>query len=137
VFIAHCNHGTWHDPDDRTNESCSTSPGWDEIPNHTGYDYFQRQLARMGIVAVGVYSNHANCRDWSVNTIVRRAEVVIGSIRHFRDADGGGDPIFGGRLDFDRVGLMVAANVVAMEEAIALGEANRLAGTRSVTSSAS
>lgn len=106
VFIAHGNHGTWHDPDDRTNESCATSPGWVEIPNHTGYDYFQRQLARMGIVAVGVYSNHANCRDWSVNTIVRRAEVVIGSIRHFRDADAGGDPIFGGRLDFDRVGLM-------------------------------
>jgi hypothetical protein len=106
VFIAHGNHGIWHDPDDRTIESCAMSPGWVEIPNHTGYDYFQRQLAQMGIVAVGVYSNHANCRDFSVNTIVRRAQVVIGSIRHFRDADAGGDPIFGGRLDLDRVGLM-------------------------------
>lgn len=106
VFIAHGNHGIWHDPNDRNNESCSASPGWVEIPNHTGYDYFQRQLARMGIVAVGVYSNHANCRDFSINTIVRRAQLVVGSIRHFRDADGGGDPIFGGHLDLGRVGLM-------------------------------
>ena len=106
VFIAHGNHGVWYDPDDRTNESCVTSPGWIEIPNHTGYDYFQRQLARMGIVAVGVYSNHSNCRGDGLNIIIRRAEVVIGSIRHFRDADAGGDPVFGGKLDFDRVGLM-------------------------------
>jgi hypothetical protein len=106
VFMAHGNHGIWYDPDDRTNESCDASPGWLEIPNHTGYDYLQRQLAAMGIVAVGVYSNHANCRSYAVNTIVRRAQVLIGSIRHFRDADASGDPIFGGRLDLGRVGLM-------------------------------
>jgi hypothetical protein len=80
VFIAHGNHGVWYDPNDRTNESCSMGPGWIEIPNHAGYDYFQRQLARMGIVAVGVYSNHSNCRNWTIDTILRRAEVVIGSI---------------------------------------------------------
>lgn len=106
VFIAHGNHGVWYNPNDRTDEACGFSPGWIEIPNHAGYDYFQRQLARMGIVAIGVYSNHSNCRSYSIDTIIRRAEVVIGSIRHFRDADAGGDPIFGGNLDFDRVGLM-------------------------------
>jgi hypothetical protein len=106
VFMAHGNHGRFHDPVNRNIESCSNPGGWVEIPNHEGYDYFQRQLARMGIIAVSVYSNQANCRDFSITTIRRRAELILASIQRFQDFDSGVDPIFVGRIDFARVGLM-------------------------------
>jgi hypothetical protein len=113
VFIAHGNHGTHRDPVNpvnpatgEENQNCGPVPGWVEIPNHEGYDYLQRQLARMGIIAVGVYSNPGNCRDRSVTTIRRRAELVIASVNHLRSLHGGTDPIFGGRIDFSRVGLL-------------------------------
>src|SRR6266487_6170646 len=60
----------------------------------------------MGIIAVSVYSNEANCRDYSITTIRRRAELILASVRRFQDFDGGVDPIFTGRINFARVGLM-------------------------------
>jgi dienelactone hydrolase len=75
------------------------------VPNYRGYDYFQTQLARMGFVAVSVDENETVSGGGPTN-IRQRAELAISSIRHFQSLDGGGDPIFGGRLDFDRVGLM-------------------------------
>ncbi len=89
VFLVHGRHGT--------------QP---PTPSYLGYDYFQRQLARMGMVAVSV-----DCVDtdywggWADN-IRDRAELVMRSIAYFQNLNATGDPIFGGRLDFSRVGLM-------------------------------
>jgi hypothetical protein len=106
VFMAHGNHYTFHHPNDRNQESCSAGDGWIEIPNHEGYDYFQRQLAGMGIVAVSVYSNPTNCIGYSQTNMRHRAELILASIAHFRDLTTGGDALFGDRIDLGRVGLM-------------------------------
>ena len=79
---------------------------WLEIPNHEGYDYLQRQLAGMGIVAASVYLNETNCTAYTTTNIRHRAELILASIAHFRALTTGGDPIFGGRIDLGRVGLM-------------------------------
>jgi hypothetical protein len=112
VFMAHGNHHTRYNPDDREEEgspNCNPpSPAnWVELPNHKGYDYLQRQLARMGIVAVSVDCNETNgCTFNSVQNIERRAELIMGSIAHFQSLDSGGDAVFGNRIDFTRLGLM-------------------------------
>lgn len=106
VFMAHGNHAKFRDPNNWTVESCTQGSGMVEIPNHAGYDYFQRQLARMGIIAASVYSNDTNCKGYSVANMTQRAQLVIRSIEHFQSLDSGGDPIFGGKVDFARVGLM-------------------------------
>ena len=105
VFMAHGNHPTNHDPADRNMEVCG-QPAWPEIRNHTGYRYLQRQLARIGIVAVSVDCNATNCVGNSAPNIDQRADLIMGAISHFQGLDAGGDPIFGGRIDFTRVGLL-------------------------------
>ncbi|HEX6700198.1 MAG TPA: hypothetical protein VF101_05650 [Gaiellaceae bacterium] len=77
----------------------------DNVPNFRGYDYFQEQLARMGIVAISIDENESSARSGASN-IVERAQLGWASVRHFQALDGGGDPIFGGRIDFGRTGLM-------------------------------
>ncbi|CAN5553355.1 hypothetical protein BH24GEM3_BH24GEM3_10950 [soil metagenome] len=113
VFMAHGNHGIYRNPvtpinpaTGRENQSCSPVAGWIEIPNHEGYDYFQRQLARMGVIAVSVYTNEANCLPYGPHNMRERAELILQSIQHFQSLDGGGDARFGGKIDFSRVGLM-------------------------------
>lgn len=87
VFMAHGNH----DP---------------SSPSHLGYDYFQQQLASMGIIAASVFLNETNGFTGGVGNIRARAELVIASIAHFNTLSIGGDPIFGGHVDLSRVGLM-------------------------------
>lgn len=131
VFMAHGNHGRFRDADDPFNEAtgeenqfCSPGAGRVEIPNHEGYDYLQRALARMGFVAVSVYTNETNCVGITAQNIRERAELIIQSIRHFQGLDTGGDPRFGGRLDLSRVGLLGHSRggeaVVLVPEVIAL-----------------
>jgi dienelactone hydrolase len=80
-----------------------TSP---PTPSYLGYNYFQSNLAQMGMIAVSV-----NCVDtdhWGggADNIHDRAELVIRSMAHFQTLNSGSDPIFAGRIDFTRVGLM-------------------------------
>lgn len=75
------------------------------VPNYRGYDYFQLQLARMGIVVVSVDENDTFPNDGLTN-IQERARLANVSIAYFQSLDSGGDPVFGHRLDFNRVGLM-------------------------------
>lgn len=86
VFMAHGNH----DPKD---------------PSYLGYDYFQTALARMGIVAVSVDCNELNGNAAGAGNIIDRADLINASIAHFVGLNAG-DPVFGGHLDFARVGLM-------------------------------
>ena len=86
VFMAHGNHS----PAD---------------PSYLGYDYFQTALARMGIAAVSVDCNELNGNAAGAGNIIDRGDLINASIGHFV-ALNGGDPIFGGHLDFGRVGLM-------------------------------
>jgi hypothetical protein len=105
VFMAHGNH----DP---------------SVPSHLGYDYFQKQLAKMGIIAVSVFSNETNGNGGGSSNITTRAYLIIASITHFQQLNSSADPIFGGRIDFSRVGLMGhsrgAEAVVVIPEIIAL-----------------
>jgi hypothetical protein len=64
VVMAHGNH----DPGD---------------PSYQGYDYFQNDLAKMGIIAVSVDSNALNGPGGSVQNIVDRADLIIDNIAYF------------------------------------------------------
>ena len=72
--------------------------------SHLGYDYFQQQLARMGIIAASVDCNASDQWGGWADNIRDRADLVIASIAHLQSLDAGGDPIFGGRIDFTRLG---------------------------------
>lgn len=89
-----------------------------------GYDYFQQQLARMGMVVASVDCNASDGWGGWADNIRDRADLVIASIAHLQSLDGGGDPIFGGRIDFARLGLMGHSRggdaVVVVPEIIAL-----------------
>lgn len=87
VFMAHGNH----DPAD---------------PSYLGYDYFQSDLAKMGIVAVSIDCNALNGYGGGVQNIVDRADLIIDHIRHFQGLDADPASVFHRRLDFDRTGLM-------------------------------
>jgi len=87
VFMAHGNH----DP---------------SVPSHLGYDYFQQQLAKMGIIAVSVFSNETNGWFGGASNITTRAQLIIASIAYFQQLNSTGDPIFGGRIHLSLVGLM-------------------------------
>lgn len=106
LFMAHGNHATFRDPANPNNESCINPGGWDEIPNHEGYDYFQKALAKMGIIAVSVYSNQTNCKSYSATNMRLRAELIIASIAHFQSLAVNAGSIFHNKIDFSRVGLM-------------------------------
>jgi hypothetical protein len=122
VFIAHGNHAIFHDPADRLDERCSNPGGFVPIPNHEGYDYLQRLLARMGIVAVSIDCNQTNCSGFTASNIHLRSALIVETMRRFQTFDAS-DPILRGRLDFSRVALLghsrggeavlAAANVVA------------------------
>jgi dienelactone hydrolase len=106
VFMAHGNHATFRDPANPDQEACGNPGGWVEIPNHEGYDYFQRALARMGIIAVSVYSNQTNCKAYGATNMRERAELIIASIAHFQVLAGNPGSVFHDKIDFGRIGLM-------------------------------
>ena len=104
VFMAHGNHN----PAD---------------PSYLGYDYFQHQLARMGIVAISVDCNDTNGPGGGVSNIHQRADLIIASIAHFQTLNSG-DPVFDQTIDFAKVGLMGHSRggdaVVLVPEIVAL-----------------
>ena len=106
VVMAHGNHYTWYDPNDRTNEACSQQPDWLPVPSHLGYVYLQQLLARMGIVAASVDCNATNCNGGGPQNIRDRADLIIGTIDHFRTRDATAGDVFSGRIDFGRTGLL-------------------------------
>jgi hypothetical protein len=106
VFIAHGNHGIFYNPSNRNQESCIQNPGWIEIPNYKGYDYFQKQLARMGIIAVSVDCNSTNCAAYGIINIEERADLIIGSIDHFRTLNADVTSFFNNKINFQLVGLV-------------------------------
>jgi hypothetical protein len=87
VFMAHGNHS----PAD---------------PSYLGYDYFQADLAKMGIIAVSVDCNALNGAGGGVQNIEDRADLIIDSIKHFQSLDADITSLFFQRIDFRRLGLM-------------------------------
>ncbi|HEU4512481.1 MAG TPA: hypothetical protein VFR87_05205 [Nocardioidaceae bacterium] len=75
-------------------------------PSYLGYDYFQRSLARMGMVAVSVDCNALNGAGSGVGNIEDRADLIIDSIKHFQTLAATAGSTFHQRIDFDRLGLM-------------------------------
>jgi dienelactone hydrolase len=113
VFMAHGNHGTYHNPADRLDEwgrlcGSNESPpdGWLPIPNYKGYDYFQQDLAKMGIIAVSVDCNATNCRGGGPSNIEERADLILASIDFFRSLDSDTASIFYQHIDFQSIALM-------------------------------
>lgn len=76
------------------------------VPNYLGYDYYQAQLAHMGMVAFSLDENEQYDEPYGATNILIRARVAIESIKRFQGLNAG-DPIFGGEtMDFSRLGLM-------------------------------
>lgn len=75
-------------------------------PSYLGYDYFQADLAKMGIIAVSVDCNALNGAGGGVQNIEDRADLIIESIKHFQGLDSDMTSIFFSRIDFKRLGLM-------------------------------
>lgn len=96
--------------------------------SYLGYAYLQRQLARMGIIAMSVDCHESDGWSNNANNILERADLIIASIRHLQSLDAGGDPIFGGRVDFSRLGLMGHSR--GGEAVILVPEIISLAGVR-------
>jgi hypothetical protein len=88
VFIAHGNH---LDPSN---------------PGHLGYDYFQADLAKMGIIAVSVDCTALNGPGGGLQNIEDRVDLIIDSIKHFQVLEGDITSQFFHRIDFKRTGLM-------------------------------
>ena len=75
-------------------------------PSYLGYRYLQRELARMGLIAVSVDQNTINAGGPSgVANIEARADLMIDNIAHFQGLNASPGKFFG-RIDFSRVGLM-------------------------------
>jgi outer membrane protein OmpA-like peptidoglycan-associated protein len=106
VFIVHGNHGIFSNPKKRTEEVCTDPGGFIPIPNHLGYIYFQEMLAKMGIISVSVNCNETNCQGGSPTNIRQRAGLILAAMKHFHGKHTGGDPIFGGRINFGKTGLV-------------------------------
>jgi hypothetical protein len=87
VFMAHGNHS----PAD---------------PSYLGYDYFQQDLAKMGIIAVSVDCNALNGAGGGVQNIEDRADLIIDNIAHFQGLDADAGSVLFGRIDCSRLGLM-------------------------------
>ena len=75
-------------------------------PSYLGYDYFQRDLTKIGIIAVSVDCNALNGGGLSVQNIVDRADLIIANIAFLQTLDADPSSTFHQRIDFTRVGLM-------------------------------
>jgi outer membrane protein OmpA-like peptidoglycan-associated protein/pimeloyl-ACP methyl ester carboxylesterase len=105
VVFAHGNHATFHHPTDRFRESCGASSGFVALENHRGYEYLQRVLAGMGMVAISVNANVANCTGLSPTNIHYRGALILAAIQHFQNLNSGGASRFVGRLDLAKIAL--------------------------------
>jgi hypothetical protein len=106
VFMAHGNHGTFHDPANRSIEDTFQHPGWIRIANHDGYRYLQELLARLGIISVSVDCNETNGTGLSPTNIRLRSGLILESVRHLLGlARAGSGQVLSGRVDFARTGL--------------------------------
>ena len=106
VFIAHGNHDIFHDPSDRTNESCDNPGGWIEIPNYKGYIYFQEQLARMGLISVSIDCNATNCAPYGFSNIEDRADLILRTVDLFKSVGSPQLDILKDRFDLTRAALL-------------------------------
>jgi hypothetical protein len=87
VFMAHGNH----DPAD---------------PSYLGYDYFQRDLAKLGVIAVSVDCNALNGPASGVQNIEDRADLIIDNIAFFKTLNTNAGSVLFKHIDFSRTGLM-------------------------------
>src|SRR5262249_22871632 len=105
VVFAHGNHATFRHPTDRFRESCGPGSGFVPLQNHRGYDYLQRLLAGMGMVAVSVDANITSCTGLSATNIQERGALLLAAIQHFLDLHNGTSSRFAGKLDLAKIGL--------------------------------
>jgi hypothetical protein len=75
-------------------------------PSYLGYDYFQHDLAKMGIIAISVDCNALNGAGGGVANIVDRADLIISNIAFLQTLDADPGSIFHHMIDFGRLGLM-------------------------------
>ncbi len=109
VFMAHGMSGLFRDPTNRFEERLEDQPGgWTPIHSHKGFEYFQRLLAQMGIIAVSVDCKEINRRfpAGTSDVVSLRARLILESIRHFQSLRSGSGPIHKDLIDFSKVGLM-------------------------------
>ncbi len=75
-------------------------------PSYLGYDYFQHDLAKMGIIAVSVDCNALNGPGGGVSNIVDRADLIIDNIAFLQTLNADPTSLVFQKVDFNRLGLM-------------------------------
>jgi hypothetical protein len=75
------------------------------LENHRSYEYLQRVLAGMGMVAISVNANVANCTGLSPTNIHYRGALILAAIQHFLNLHTSGASRFVGKLDLARIAL--------------------------------
>lgn len=75
-------------------------------PSYLGYNYFQQDLAKMGVVAVSVDCNALNQDGDGVENIEDRADLIISNIAYFQQINADPNSRFFKHIDFSRLGLM-------------------------------
>ncbi|MFN0217018.1 MAG: hypothetical protein ACKVT2_22400 [Saprospiraceae bacterium] len=106
VFIAHGNHATFSNPNNRKEEKCHRVSGFMPIPNHYGYTYLQRILAKAGIISVSVDCNLTNCKGLNQLNIIDRASLILASIKHFKTLNSTQGNKFQNKINLDKIGLL-------------------------------
>jgi len=76
------------------------------VANYLGYEFFQADLAKMGMVALSVDCNAQNGLGYSITIIEKRADLIIGAIAAVQQLDADPTSALFGHVDFLRVGLM-------------------------------
>jgi hypothetical protein len=112
VMIVHGNHAAfvfqWGTPTSTISSGGITTikyptTGVTDVPNDEGYQYFQRELAKAGIVSISVNNNLAN----QVNSLLDlRAETMFLMFKQLQKLDSDPNWILKDRLDYKNVGLV-------------------------------
>ncbi|MGH9660293.1 MAG: hypothetical protein ACRD96_17215 [Bryobacteraceae bacterium] len=113
VIILHGNHGICRRPG--TKDDFGTilvppfcGPGFEETPNHLGYDYAASRLASYGYIVASISANAVNLR---ANGNTERGRLVQEHLRYWAqwNSPQGGypwDTQFSGKVDLQKVGLI-------------------------------
>ena len=98
--------------EDNPDRPCSPPPtSWYPISTYRGFEYFQEQLAKQGIIAISVNfvkidDAKINDHDKNEDDITNRAKLIKSSIEYFLRLDSDPTSLFYNHIDFQSLGLM-------------------------------
>ncbi|MBI3210859.1 MAG: hypothetical protein HYZ37_18395 [Candidatus Solibacter usitatus] len=113
ILFLHGNHGICRTPGTKLDAGTTLTPplcppGFEQTPNHLGYDYVASQLAGHGYIVVSINANAVNVR---ANGNPERGRLVLEHLRHWAlwNSAEGAFPFgkqFSGKVNLNNIGLM-------------------------------